>query len=234
MEINMALYTIGDLHLSFNSDKPMDVFGDAWQGHAEKLKLSFSELNSDDTVVVCGDLTWGISIEDCLQDFRFIDELNGNKIVLKGNHDFWWTTATKAKKFFAENGISTIEILNNNSFMYGDTAICGTRGWFYEEGVHTLHDKKIMDREIMRLEASLRSAPDNAEKLCFFHYPPRFGTFVSRGIIDVMEKYKVKRCWYGHIHGKGHKLAVQGLVGGIEYTMVSADYLDFRPLKINI
>ena len=129
----MALYAIGDLHLALGRDKPMNVFGDVWENHTEKLKKGFSKLNDDDVCVLCGDLSWSMGLEDALEDFLFIDSLPGRKIILKGNHDYWWSTASKAKKFFAAHGIATIEILNNNSFEYGDHAVCGTRGWFYEE-----------------------------------------------------------------------------------------------------
>ena len=228
----MALYAIGDLHLSFGADKPMDVFGGKWENYIEKLTNGFSVLGDDDVCVLCGDLTWGMSIESCVEDFRYINALPGRKIVLKGNHDFWWSTATKATRFFADNGFDTIDILFNNCFFYGETAICGTRGWFYEPNVHTEHDKKIMEREVHRLEASLASAGDAPEKLCFFHYPPRYGSFISNEMINVMYKYGVNSCWYGHIHGKGQKIAVNGNVGGINYSMISADYVDFKPVLI--
>ena len=155
----MALYAIGDLHLSMSSDKPMDVFGARWENHIEKLREGFSALTEDDVCVLCGDLSWGMSIDDCLDDFRFIASLPGKKIVLKGNHDYWWTTRAKAERFFAENGIEGIEILNNNCVMYDEkTAICGTRGWFYEEETGAAHDQKIMEREIGRLETSRKSS----------------------------------------------------------------------------
>ncbi len=228
----MALYAIGDLHLSLGAEKPMDVFGGRWENYIEKLKNGFSVLTNDDTCVICGDITWGMSLDDCLDDFRFINAVPGRKIILKGNHDYWWTTASKAYKFFEANGISTIDILHNNCYFFGSTAICGTRGWFYEEETHGEHDRKIMLREVMRLETSLKAADGADEKLCFFHYPPRFGSYVCEEIIDLMDKYGVKRCWYGHIHGPGHRIAVTGNVGGIEYNMVSADFVDFRPVKI--
>lgn len=152
------LYAIGDLHLSFSNDKPMDVFGEVWQDHAQKLKRGFASLTAEDVTVLCGDLSWAMSLPEALEDFRFIDALPGKKIVLKGNHDYWWSTAAKAKKLFAENGIETIDILHNNALPYGEYALCGTRGWFYEEERGVEHDRKIMRREVMRLENSLRAA----------------------------------------------------------------------------
>lgn len=226
------LYAIGDTHLSLEAGKPMDVFGGGWSNYMEKLINGFSVMTPDDVCVICGDVTWGMSIEKCLADFKFLHNIPGQKIILKGNHDFWWSTAAKTKRFFDENGIDSIKILNNNCYFYGDTAICGTRGWFYEEETHTQHDKKIMNRELIRLETSLKAAGDCKNKLCFFHYPPRFNNYICREIIDIMNKYDVKRCFYGHIHGQGHRYAVQGTVEGIEYNMVSADYINFKPIKI--
>ena len=172
----MALYTIGDTHLSLSRDKPMDIFGEKWKDHAEKLKSGFSAVGQDDLKVICGDLSWGMGIEETKEDFLFIDALPGRKIILKGNHDYWWSTATKTRKFFEQNGISTIDILYNNCFDYGDYAICGTRGWFYEEEKGNEHDAKIMHREIMRLETSLNAAGDR-KKLVFLHYPPVFQSY---------------------------------------------------------
>lgn len=228
----MSLYAIGDLHLSLNSKKPMDKFGGIWENYVDKLKAGFSKLNDDDVCVICGDLTWGMSLQESLEDFKFIHHFPGKKIILKGNHDYWWSTANKAMNFFQQNGIDTIEILNNNCFYYGDIAICGTRGWFYEEESHGAHDKKIMAREIMRLETSLKAADKTKEIICFFHYPPRFKDYVCEEIIDLMNDYKVKRCYYGHIHSLGHRFAVEGALDGISYHMVSADYINFSPLKI--
>ena len=125
----MALYTIGDLHLSLGGSKPMDIFGDKWANHVERLRESFSHLTADDVTVLAGDLSWGISLEESLLDFQFIDALPGRKVILKGNHDYWWGTATKMKKFFEAHGIESIDILFNNCFFYGDYALCGTRGW---------------------------------------------------------------------------------------------------------
>ena len=226
------LYAIGDLHLSLDADKPMDVFGPLWHDYVNRLVQGFSKLNYDDVCVICGDLTWGMSLEKSLKDFQFIDKLPGKKIILKGNHDYWWTTATKAYKFFEQHDITTIRILHNNCYFYGDSAICGTRGWFYEEEKGSESDKKIMNRELMRLERSLQAAGDAKEKLCFFHYPPRYNNYVCREIVDILNKYEVKSCWYGHIHGRGHKYAVCGNVDGIEYNMVSADYIGFEPVLV--
>lgn len=227
----MSLYAIGDLHLSLNTNKPMDVFGGAWVNYVKKIEDGFSDLNADDVTVLCGDLTWAMNLEDAIEDFKFIDNLPGKKIIIKGNHDYWWTTVTKAMNFFKENGFVTLDILHNNFITYGEIAICGTRGWFYEEETHGEKDKKIMNRELIRLETSLKAAGDR-EKLCFLHYPPRFNKYICMEIVELLKAYEVRSCYYGHIHNKGHKCAVQGMVDGIEYKMVSADYLNFRPEKI--
>ncbi len=227
----MALYAIGDLHLSHSSGKPMDVFGDNWTGHAEKIKNGFSTLNDDDICVLCGDLSWGIDIEEAKEDFLFVNSLPGKKIVLKGNHDYWWSTATKTKIFFRENGIDSIDVLFNNSFEYGQYAICGTRGWFYEEEKSPEHDGKIMRREVMRLEASLRAAGDK-KKLVFLHYPPIYQKYRCPEILELLKKYEVRLCCYGHIHGKGCAYALNGWYDGTEYKLVSADFLNFTPQKL--
>ncbi|MBE6949364.1 MAG: serine/threonine protein phosphatase [Ruminococcaceae bacterium] len=223
------LYVIGDLHLSLSVAKPMDIFG-GWDNYVERLQEGFSVVKEDDLTVICGDMTWGMNLEQCKLDFEFIDRLPGKKIILKGNHDYWWSTATKAKKFFAENGIESIDILHNNCFFYNDIAICGTRGWFYEEETHGEHDKKVMNRELMRLEASLKAAGDCRTKYCFLHYPPRYNDYICDEVVELLEKYNVQRCYYGHIHGPGRRFAIEGNVGGVLYTMVSADHVGFKPV----
>ena len=155
----MALYAIGDLHLGLSVNKPMDVFGPGWEDHVERLRDAFSQLNDDDVTVLCGDTSWGIDFAQSLADFRLIDSLPGKKLLLKGNHDYWWNTAAKMKRFFSDNGLTTLDILHNNCHFYGDYALCGTRGWFYEEE-QTGHNEKVFNREVMRLEASLKAAGD--------------------------------------------------------------------------
>lgn len=226
----MALYAIGDTHLSLGSDKPMDVFGGGWTGYIEKLKAGFDQISPGDTVVICGDVSWGMSLEEAKQDFIFLNELPGRKILLKGNHDYWWNTAAKMNKFFQENGLMNLSILHNNCHLYGDTAICGTRGWFYEED-RGEHSAKIFNRELIRMEASLKAAGDR-EKICFLHYPPIYHGYRCQEIIDLMDKYQVSRCYYGHLHGGSHRFAVCGERNGIEYRLIAADYIGFKPEKI--
>ena len=229
----MALYTIGDLHLSLGKEKPMDIFGDNWRNHEDKLRASFSRLKEDDLIVLCGDLSWGMSLEETAPDFLFVDSLPGKKLILKGNHDYWWTTASKTRRFFEEIGVNSIDILHNNAFFYGEYAICGTRGWFYEEEKGGEHDAKIMRREIMRLEASLKAAGDR-KKLVFLHYPPIYANYRCDEILALLKEHRVGLCCYGHIHGKGCTWAYNGWHDGTEFKLVSADFINFTPFRIPI
>ena len=228
----MSIYVIGDLHLSLGTDKPMDIFGGGWVNYVEKLKAGFQAVGPEDVTVLCGDISWGMHLEECLEDFLLINNLPGKKIILKGNHDYWWNTATKMKDFFNKNGITGIDILNNNCYHYENAAICGTRGWLADDELTAEQNMKIMAREVTRLRASLQAARSGSVKLCFFHYPPRFKDTVCREIISLMNEFGVKHCFYGHLHGDGHRLAVRGFKEGIEYEIVSADYLNFKPLKV--
>ncbi|MBR2484298.1 MAG: metallophosphoesterase [Oscillospiraceae bacterium] len=228
----MALYAIGDLHLSLASNKPMDVFGAGWTNYVERIREGFSALTEDDVTVLCGDLSWAMGLEESLEDFRFIDALPGKKYIIKGNHDYWWNTASKMKKFFEANGLTTLEVMHNNCFLYGDVALCGTRGWFYEEDAAAgSHNDKVLQRELGRLETSLKAAGER-EKICFLHYPPLYHGYRCEEVLKLLKQYDVKRCCYGHLHGPSHRLAVRGAAEGIEFTMVSADYLSFSPKKI--
>lgn len=227
----MSLYVIGDLHLSFGCNKPMDVFGGRWENYTDKLTEGFSTVTGEDTTVICGDLTWGMNLQEAREDFLYIHRLPGRKIILKGNHDLWWTTASAAKRFFAENDIDSIEILNNNCFTYGDVALCGTRGWFYEEEKSEAHDRKILSRELMRLETSLKAAGER-EKLVFLHYPPKLLNYECAEIVDMLCDYGVKHCWYGHLHSGGRSLAYEGEYRGIRFRLISADHVQFIPQKI--
>ncbi len=224
----MALYAIGDLHLCLGAHKPMDIFGGAWVGYMEKLRQGLSAITEEDTTVLLGDLSWALSLEEAKEDFAFINDIPGRKIILKGNHDYWWSTVAKFEKFCAENGFSNMHILNNNHYLYGDVAICGTRGWFFEEERSGQHDEKVFKRELLRLEASLKSA-DNAKKLVFLHYPPRYKGYECAEILELLSRYQVSACYYGHLHGASHGLAQEGLWDGVEHRLVSADRLGFRP-----
>ena len=227
----MALYAIGDLHLSLGADKPMDIFGGAWVGYMDKLRQGLSVIGPEDTTVLLGDLSWALDLEHAQADFAFINQIPGRKIILKGNHDYWWSTASKFYKFCEANGFENLHILNNNHYEYGDIAICGTRGWFFEEDRSSDHDGKVFRRELQRLEASLSSAGDK-QKYVFLHYPPRYKGYECREILDLLQKYEVRRCFYGHLHGPSHALAMEGLWDGVEFRLVAADKLNFRPFTV--
>jgi len=229
----MALYAIGDLHLSFGSEKPMDVFGGAWEGYVDKLLRGFEGIEADDTVVLCGDISWADSLKGSLKDFQFISALPGKKVILKGNHDYWWTTASKTMSFLNENGLSGISILHNNFILYENTALCGTRGWFFEDEP-TAADEKIYKRELIRIETSLKKGQESgAEQLiAFLHYPPLTKDYSCDDIKALLEKYRVKICCYGHLHGKSQRRAYEGELNGIEYRLVAADYIGFTPVRI--
>ncbi len=227
----MALYAIGDTHLSLGTpDKSMEVFGPGWEDYVDRLREGFSQVEEADTVVLCGDLSWGMSLEEAREDFAFLNALPGEKWLVKGNHDYWWNTAAKMNAFFAANGFTKLRILHNNCAFYGETALCGTRGWFFEENGAPQWEK-IFNRELIRLEASLKAAGE-AEKLCFLHYPPLYKGYRCEEIIALLERYGVRTCCYGHLHGPSHRLAAEGDRNGVDYRLVSADYVGFRPKKI--
>ncbi len=227
----MALYAIGDLHLCLGAPKPMDIFGGAWVGYMQKLQAGVSAIGPEDTTVLLGDLSWALDLEHAREDFAWIDQIPGRKIILKGNHDYWWSTASKFYKFCGENGFTNQLILNNNHYEYEGVAICGTRGWFFEEDRSGGHDEKIFKRELLRLEASLQSAGD-LPKIVFLHYPPRYKGYECPEIIELLKHYDVRSCYYGHLHGPSHGLAMEGLWDGIDYKLVAADKLNFRPMRI--
>ena len=227
----MALYAIGDLHLCLGAEKPMDVFGGNWVGYMDALRQGLSVITGEDTTVLLGDLSWALDMDSALPDFSFINEIPGRKIILMGNHDYWWSTKAKFDRFCAEHGFSDMDLLNNNHFEYGNIAICGTRGWFFDQARSSEHDEKVFHRELMRLEASLKAAGER-QKFVFLHYPPLYKGYECKEILELLEKYEVRRCFYGHLHGPSHKMAMEGLWNGVEYRLVSADYLNFKPYSV--
>ena len=239
----MALYTIADLHLSLgeNTDKPMEVFGAKWQDHAEKIKSRWTSLVSDaDTVIIPGDISWALKLEDSLADFRFIDSLPGKKIISKGNHDFWWSTQNKIKKLFSANQIESIDILYNNAYLIDNTVICGTRGWYNESSAapRPCDYEKISTRECGRLERSLEMGitlkdGKDIQTVVFTHFPPVWKDFAFDELISVMEKYGISKCYYGHIHGIYNCPAVIEY-RSIKFELISADFIDFTPRRIFI
>ena len=231
----MALYTISDLHLSLGVQKPMDIFGGKWQGYMEKIERNWRAMISpEDTVVIGGDISWGISLKESLPDFQLLSDLPGKKIIGKGNHDLWWSTVRKMKQFFADNNIKNIDFLFNNCFIYDNIGICGTRGWFFEENFKECHDEKIFKRELIRLEASFKAAKAQGveEIYCFLHYPPIYTNFRCGEIIELMQRYGVTRCIYGHLHSDSLRYAITGMQEGIDFKLVSGDYIDFMPILL--
>ncbi|MBE6954919.1 MAG: serine/threonine protein phosphatase [Ruminococcaceae bacterium] len=227
----MALWAIGDLHLSFGADKPMDVFGGAWDGYVDKLCEGLSCIGPEDTTVLLGDLSWALDLGRAEADFRFIHEhIPGRKIIIKGNHDYWWSTAKKFDAFCQEYGFENMQVMNNNCFFYEGAALCGTRGWFYD--LDNGHNEKIFRRELIRLETSLKAAGEAEEKICFLHYPPVYRGYRCPEIQQLLAIYGVKLCYYGHLHADSHKLAIEGVVDGVEYHLAAADYTGFTPIRL--
>ena len=229
----MSLFVMADLHLcKGNPEKTMSIFN-GWQNYQELIEKNWKELISDsDTIVLPGDISWGMSLKEAAPDFKFIEQLPGQKIVIKGNHDYWWTTNKKMEDFFAAEGCTSIKILNNNHYRYGEYGICGTRGWVNMPG--ETQDEKVLRREVQRLETSIRSALDEGLKpIVFLHYPPIFATNFNYDILDVLYRYKIEECYYGHIHGKSaHDLCVKNTYDGINFHLIAGDYLQFIPEKI--
>ncbi|MEZ3439433.1 MAG: metallophosphoesterase [Oscillospiraceae bacterium] len=225
---------MGDLHLPFGAgNKPMDIFP-GWTNHVERLLENWnSKITDDDTVVLVGDHSWALKLEESRKDLEFIDkELKGRKILSKGNHDLWWSTTKKITDFVTDNGFSTISFLFNNAFLVEGVSICGTRGWISENGEPA--DQKVLNREAGRLEASLQAGVKlGGELVAFIHYPPIYGTEENVLITEILHKYDVKRCFYAHLHGYSIKGALNGERGGVSYKLVSADSLGFDPIKVN-
>lgn len=226
----MAIFVIADLHLSLGAaDKPMDVF-EGWQGYLPKLERNWRTLIApEDTVVLPGDISWAMSLEDTREDFAFLNALPGKKIILKGNHDYWWTTLNKMNRFLEANGFDTLQILHNTAIQAEGVFLCGTRGWMSD--VQGPEDEKILNREIGRLRMSLETAGEG-EKLVFLHYPPLYPGQMEGGLANLLKEFGVRRCFYGHLHGVSIRYAVQGEHDGVDYRLISADALKFCPYKI--
>ena len=228
----MSIFAIADLHLSFGVDKPMNIFGSNWENHAMKIKANWLEnISDDDTILLPGDISWAMRFDEAQKDLDFIENLPGKKVIISGNHDYWWTSASKLNSLF-----KTIYFLKNDFFACGDIAICGTRGWICPNDISfEANDKKIYERELIRLKLSLDSAVRNGFKRIFVitHFPPTAQNSLESGFTEIYENYNVEKVIYGHLHGKesfvGH---IEGVVNNIEFTLVSSDYIDFNPKKI--
>lgn len=230
----MAIYTISDLHLSLGMDKPMNIFGDNWENHDQKIKANWNKkVKQNDLVLLPGDFSWAMYIEDAKKDFEYLNELPGTKLLLKGNHDYWWESLTKMRKFLEENNFKNIDFIYNNSYIWEDKIIVGTRGWSEQEE----NAEKIIRRENLRLELSIEDGVQkfgkDKEIIVCMHYPP-FNKYekLELNFIKTMKQYNVKTCIYGHIHGEATKEAKQGKIDGIQYIMASSDYTNFDLIKI--
>ena len=252
----MAVYTIGDLHLSFHENKPMDIFGENWRGHEEKIKKDWIEkVTEKDLVIIPGDFSWSTYLKDTYEDFSYLHSLPGKKLLLKGNHDYWWTTLKSMREFVKENGFDDVDFLYNTAYEFENYIFTGTRGWSQSQEED---NEKMIQREQLRLEFSLKEASKLLNKDClgeerganakeiivFMHYPPITNSQIQEctkmdkeicevnTFVKLMKEYNIKRCYYGHLHGISIKEAVEGEYDGIEFKLVSADGLDFKLLRI--
>ena len=233
----MSIYAIGDLHLSFETNKPMNVFGENWDNYEEKLQQSWNEIiKEDDTVLISGDFSWATYLKDTLQDFQYLNNLTGKKVLLKGNHDYWWTTLKSMREFLNQNNFTNIDFIFNSSYECDEAMIVGTRGWAFNE---TENSDKMLKREASRLELSIKDAiqkSNNKKIICMMHYPPITKNMIEikqkSEYLEILKKYNITECIYGHLHGNSHNEAVEGNVDGINLKLVSSDYLEFKPIKI--
>ena len=226
----MAIFTIADLHLSFNTNKPMNIFGTNWENYEEKIKKDWQEkVTEKDLVVLPGDFSWAMYLDETEKDFAYINSLPGKKILLKGNHDYWWSTVTSMRKYIKEKNFENIDFLINNSYEFEKKIIVGTRGWALTEDAE---DKRLTQREVARLELSIKSGIEQygteKEIIAFMHYPPITKNNLNTEYIKILKKYNIKRCFYGHLHASAIQDAIEGNIDGIEFKLVSADGLDFK------
>lgn len=228
----MSLFVIADLHLSLGAEKPMDVFT-GWENYVERLEKNWrAVVQPEDTVVLAGDLSWAMKLEDTLNDFTFLHSLPGEKIIMKGNHDYWWSTRNKIDNFFAEHGLSSLKIMHNCAYKVGDRALCGTRGWLYR--AKSEEDQKIVNREAGRLLASIEEAKKlGGELTAFLHYPPVYDGMECREILDILVDSGVTDCYFGHIHGQyAAKRALIGEHKQVKMHLISCDFVNFCPVRI--
>lgn len=228
----MKIFAIADLHFDFKKEKPMNVFGDNWINHEEKIMNSWKEqVGSDDLVLIPGDISWASKLDEAVDDLKRIHDLPGVKIIGKGNHDYWWSTSNKLDKL----GFHTIKFLKNNSYEYEGVTICGTRGWdTMEEHSEEASNEKIYLREMNRLKLSLEAgAKSNNVKIVMLHYPPFDSDGHPNEFFQILKEYSADVCIYGHLHGEeGHKNAKEGIIDKISVHCVSSDYIDFKPKRI--
>ena len=233
----MSIYVIGDLHLSFGVDKPMNIFGDNWENHEEKIRTNWIKTVTDrDTVILPGDFSWAMKLEESIKDFEFLNSLPGKKLLSKGNHDYWWNSLKKMRKFLEYNNFQNIDFIYNNSYLVEDKIIVAIRGWITNPT--SQEDYKILRRENERLILSIKDGIEkygnDKEIISFIHYPPFYRQMVPNEINfeNTLKEYGIKRCYYAHLHGEGHKEAIEGILNGIRYQLVSSDYLNFDLIQM--
>jgi hypothetical protein len=230
----MKIFAIADLHFDGKKEKPMNIFGDNWINHEEKIVENWkASVENDDLVLIPGDISWAVKLDEAVDDLRKIDSLPGVKIIGKGNHDYWWSTSSKLNKL----GLKSIRFLKNNSYEYGNVVICGTRGWESTESTEETEDKfdkKIFLREINRLRMSLESARKSKKIIIvMLHYPPFDNNGLPNEFFEIAKSYKSDICIYGHLHGEeGHKNIKEGMFDNVSVHCVSSDYMDFKPKRI--
>lgn len=229
----MSVFVIGDPHLSFSVEKPMDIFG-GWQNYTQRLKTNWESIVSpSDTVIIPGDISWATDLNEAKEDFAFINALPGQKIIGKGNHDYWWNTMRKLENFVKENSFDTINFLFNNAYKVEDIAVCGTRGWFFDD--KSDNAEKVIAREAGRLTRSIEEALTTGnEPVAFLHYPVVYESGVCEPILDVLKKFGIKRCYFGHIHSEKTGKYGKYTYDGITFSLISADFLSFCPKKITL
>lgn len=225
----MSLFAIADTHLSFGTNKPMDSFS-GWNDYVSRLEKNWnSVVNKNDTTVIAGDISWAMNFDELYNDFNFLNSLNGEKIIIKGNHDYWWNTFTKMNKFIEDNSFNTIKILHNNSYTVDGVSVCGSRGWMFESEEE--HDEKVLNREVNRIKLSIDSA-ECENKIVFLHYPPITTNGKCEEIFDLLKDNGIKKCYYGHLHGVAAKIAVDDTIDNIQFKLISCDKLGFLPKLI--
>ena len=232
----MSVFVISDLHLSFGVDKPMDIFGARWQNFEEKLKANWeTKISADDTVVLPGDFSWGMTLEEAKPDFDFLESLPGQKILMKGNHEYYWNTVTKLEAFCEEQGYRTIRFLHNNAYAVDGLLLAGSRGWLCDADMKEA-DRKILARETMRFEFSLDAAEqlrtDESEEIVVFSHYPLSSYSCRHPALDALVAHNVRRAFYGHLHTVSPENLPPSEEDGVTFTLVSADYLDFDPIQI--
>ena len=240
----MSLFVLSDTHLALhNSGKSMEVFGPRWQNYISRIEKNWRSLVTDqDTVIISGDVSWAMALTETKEDFAFLHQLPGKKLLGKGNHDFWWNTATKLNKYFEEHGFTSLSLLYNNAYVVESFIVCGTRGWFIDPSlqktVGQVDYTKMINREAIRLQISLEAARAlqidehaSCEIIPFLHFPPIWGDFRCEELITILQAYNIRRCYFGHIHG-GQNVSTTLEDSGIRFILTAADHLNFTPLAI--